>query len=193
MTDFDALLKLREEIKAEGIPTLRDETFFLLAEEIARKKPKKILEIGTSYGVSGLAMLLKSDAALTTVEKDERAIFAARKNFRAFGMEKRVTLFAGDADEIVPELSGSYDFILLDGPKGKYFAYYPFLKEVLAAGGELFADNVLLTEYGLKHKERRNRTAHKNMEAFINAVREDEDINARFIDIEDGVLIAEKR
>ena len=134
MSGYNELLILREKIKAEGIPTLRDETFFLLAREIERKKPKKILEIGTSYGISGILMLLKSEATLATVEKDERAICAARENFRAFGLNKRVTLFMGDADEIVPELSGSYDFILLDGPKGKYFTYYPFLKDVLAAG-----------------------------------------------------------
>ena len=105
MSGYNELLILREKIKAEGIPTLRDETFFLLAREIERKKPKKILEIGTSYGISGILMLLKSEATLATVEKDERAICAARENFRAFGLNKRVTLFMGDADEIVPELS----------------------------------------------------------------------------------------
>ena len=70
--------------------------------------------------------------------------------------------------------------------------YFPFLKEVLAAGGTLFADNVLLMEYGLKHKERRNRTAHKNMAAFIGAVKADSELEARFYDIEDGVLVAER-
>lgn len=189
MTDF---ARLREAVKAEGVPTLRDETLALLTGETARKKPKKILEIGTSYGISGIAMLLHGGGTLTTIEKDSRAAAEARKNFRAFGLEKRVVLFEGDADEIVPVLSGSYDFILLDGPKGKYMEYFPFLKEVLAAGSTLFADNVLLTEYGLKHKERRNRTAHKNMAAFIGAVKADPELEARFYDIEDGVLVAER-
>lgn len=189
----DAFSALRAAAVKEGIPTVRGETLRLLLAEIAARMPQKILEIGTAVGVSGAAMLRAAEGAkLVTIEKN--AVFAARarENFRALGLEKRVTLFEGDADEIVPELSGSYDFILLDGPKGKYFSYLPDLKALLKVGGTLFADDVSLKFYGLKHTERRNRTARVNMARFVAAVKGDADFSVRIFEEEDGALVAEK-
>ena len=184
---------LREKVKAENIPTVRDKTLQKLRGEVFAAQPKKILEIGTAAGISGAAMLLCADEAkLVTIEKDPDFADRARGIFRALGLEKRVTLLEGDADEIVPLLSGGYDFIFLDGPKGKYAAYLPDLKALLKPGGVLFADNISLKFYGLKHSEHRNRTAHVNMAHFLETMRTDEDFSVRFFEEEDGALIAEK-
>ena len=186
-------IRLRAATKAEGIPTIRDKTLEVLLAELSALQPEKILEIGAAVGVSGAAMLLAArNAKLVTIEKNPDFAERARETFRILGLEKRATVFEGDADEIVPQLSGAYDFIFLDGPKGRYLSYLPDLKGLLKVGGALFADDISLKFYGLKHTEHRNRTARVNMERFIAAVRADADFSVRFFKEEDGALIVKK-
>lgn len=189
--EFEKLNELRKSAKEEGIPVLRQSSFNLLISFITALKPKKILEIGTAYGCSSIGMLLASkNSKLVTLEIDDRAVKRAKENFKLFGVSDRVELFEGDASEIIPIISGEFNFVFLDGPKSHYLEYMPYLKELLVKGGVIFADNVLLKEYSIGEPEKRNRTAHRNMQAFINEMLNDKDFDTRLIDLEDGILIA---
>ncbi|MCQ2388069.1 MAG: class I SAM-dependent methyltransferase, partial [Clostridia bacterium] len=141
---IEKIKEKREEARKNGNPVLRDKSFELLLKIIEEKQPKKILEIGVNVGLSGIAMLLSSeDSFLTGIEIDEDVIKKAKENYKEFGVENRVKIFCGDAGEIIPILTGKYDFIFLDGPKGHYFEYVKNLIPALNKGGVLFADNVL--------------------------------------------------
>ena len=185
---------MREKAKEMGEPILRDKSFELLLETIKEKKPKKILEIGVNLGLSGIAMLLiEKDARLTGIEIDEEKIALAKENYRFFGVDDRAKIFQGDASEIIPILTGEYDFIFLDGPKGHYFEYLPHLLAVLSKGGTLFADNVLFRGYVFKQNtpHRFNTTKH-SMENFLTAITNDKNLKTQLYQIEDGVSITEK-
>ncbi len=125
------------------IPVLLPETASFLAQIIRLAKPKKILEIGTAIGYSAQIMLRNSDAQLYTVEVEEKRIDVAKKFFEKAGVLDRVTVFLGDAGEIVPMLTGEYDFIFMDGPKTRYIEYLPYLDKLLKKDGILLCDNVL--------------------------------------------------
>ena len=74
---IEKLLEKRKKAKEKGEPILREQSFDLLLKTVEKYKPKKILEIGTNEGLSGIAMLLTSkDAALTGIEIDEEKISA---------------------------------------------------------------------------------------------------------------------
>lgn len=189
------LLDLRQSAKQKGEPILRDKSFELLLETVAQKKPKTILEIGVNLGLSGIAMLLtESDAKLTGIEIDEEKIALAKANYKTFGVQDRAKIFLGDASQIIPVLTGKYDFIFLDGPKGHYYEYLPNLLTALNVGGTLFADNVLFRGYvdGKVKTPHRFNTTKNSMERFINAITSSNDLKTQIIDIEDGVSITEK-
>ncbi len=121
-------------------------------------------------------------------------IALAKQNYVHFGVEDRAKIFLGDAGEIIPVLTGEYDFIFLDGPKGHYFEYLPHLLEVLNKGGILFADNVLFRGYVGEDKKaphRFNTTKH-SMERFLSAISNDKNLKTQILDIEDGISITEK-
>ena len=189
------LYELREEAKLAGEPILRDKSFELLIEKAKEKQPKKILEIGVNRGLSGIAMLLNSQSStLTGIEIDEKKVVIAKENYKFFGVQDRAKIFLGDASEIIPVLTGEYDFIFLDGPKGHYFEYLPHLLSVLNVGGVLFADNVLFRGYvgdKVKTPHRFNTTKH-SMENFLTAVTNSENLKTEIFDIEDGVSVTEK-
>ena len=189
------LLDLRQNAKQNGEPILRDKSFELLLQTIAQKKPKTILEIGVNLGLSGIAMLLtEKDAKLTGIEIDEEKVVLAKQNYKTFGVEDRAKIFLGDASQIIPILTGKYDFIFLDGPKGHYYEYLPHLLNALNVGGTLFADNVLFRGYvdGKVKTPHRFNTTKNSMERFLKAVTETSDLQTQIVDIEDGVSITEK-
>lgn len=189
------LLKLREQAKLNNEPILRDESFNLLIETVKKYQPKKILEIGVNLGLSSIAMLLECEnATLSGVEIDEEKAKLATENYKEFGVGDRAKIFLGDASEIIPVLTGEYDFIFLDGPKGHYYEYLLNLLPILKKGGVLFADNVLFRGYvdgRVKTPHRFNTTKH-SMEKFLNKISNDENLKTVLYDIEDGVSITEK-
>ncbi len=192
---MDRIRRLREQAKVEGAPVLREKSFELLLETVKKYNPRTILEVGVNRGLSGLAMLrLLPSAKLTGIEIDEEAVKRAVANYKEFGVQDRAKIFLGDASEIIPVLTGSYDFIFLDGPKGHYYEYLPNLLAVLNKDGVLFADNVLFRGYvGSTDKiPHRYVTTKHSMENFLRVVQNDANLKTVLYDIEDGVSITEK-
>lgn len=189
------IIKLRKIAQESGEPILRDKSFELLLETIRKYQPKSILEVGVNVGLSGISMLLNSkDAKLSGIEIDEEKAKIAKDNYKKFGVEKRAKIFLGDAGEIIPILTGKYDFIFLDGPKGHYFEFAQSLLPLLNKGGVLYADNVLFRGYvngRVKTPHRFNTTKH-SMERFIQLITNDKRLKTQIIDLEDGVSITEK-
>lgn len=191
----ERLISLREKSKQRDIPIIRDKSFNLLLTVVSILKPKSILEIGTANGCSGIGMLLEAPSArLTGIEINEDIVLEAKQNLKDFGLSDRARFFVGDANEIVPQLTGKYDFIFLDGPKGHYKQYLPWLLPLLNAGGVLFADNVLFRGFvdGSQKGSKRNNTIIYSMRAFLEEISKDKNLKTTVLDIEDGVSISLK-
>ena len=173
-----------------------DDTKELLFATVKEKQPRRILEIGTAIGYSGIVMLSASElATLNTIELDERTAELARANFKEFGFDKRVNIFVGDAREIIPVLTGSYDFIFLDGPKGQYENFFPYLTDLLDVGGTLVCDNVLykgLVEHVPDNKRHKHITVARNMRTFLLDITTNERYSTTLHRIGDGVTISKK-
>ncbi|MBO5286387.1 MAG: O-methyltransferase [Clostridia bacterium] len=194
----ERIYSARKIAKENGIPVIRDKSFELLLTTACAKQPKKILEIGAAWGYSGIALLnVCNGAHLTTMEIDDDCIKHSRQNYIEFGVNDRVTLFTGDASEIIPLLSGEFDFIYLDGPKGHYYEFLPHLLNVLTKGGVLFADNVLFNGYVTGERVPTSKNKHNtiinSLRNYLKAITSDENLVSTVLDIEDGVAITVKK
>lgn len=180
---------------ADYVPIIKKETGALLKTLIAAKQPKAILEVGTAVGYSALLMasVMGADCSITTIEKYEPRIPIARENFRRAGMEDRIRLLEGDAEEILNRLEGTYDFIFMDAAKGQYIHWLPVIMGLLAPGGMLVSDNVLQdgdivqSRYGV---ERRNRTIHSRMRDYLYTLKHMDQLETSIVPIGDGVTIS---
>lgn len=177
------------------VPIVRDETIKKIIEVLKENNIKNILEIGTAVGYSGIVMLQNSQAYLTSIEKNRERYFEAKENFEKCGLLNRVELIEGDASSELVKLvtkEKQFDFIFLDGPKGQYIKYYPYLKKLLSKGGILFADNILMN--GLTEDDSRvnhkNRTMVRNMKNFVETLKNDKDFITKFYEIDDGFSIS---
>lgn len=180
------------------IPVLLEDTAKLLFSVVENFKPKNILEIGTAIGYSGTLMLSANKSAkLTTLENFERNFNLAKTHFENENILKNVTLVFDDAFNAIQNLvneNKKFDFIFLDGPKGQYIKYLPYLKKLLCDGGILFADNVhfkgmVFLEGVIPH---RKRTIVVNLRKFLQEIKNDNDFDSVELKIGDGVVIAKK-
>ncbi len=191
----ERIYHLRKKALLDGNPILRDKSFEILLDTVKKLNPKNILEVGTNVGVSSLSMLLTcQNAQLTGIEIEEDKVREAKQNFKAFGVMDRAKIFTGDASEIIPLLSGKYDFIFLDGPKGHYYEHAINLLPLLNKGGILFADNVLFKGYvfGKVKVPKRHNTIKNSMERFLDLVCDSKKFDTQILDIEDGLSITKK-
>lgn len=118
---------------------------FLHALVLARK-PKRILELGTSYGYSTLFLADAAKAVGATVVTMELADYKqvyAKQQLSDAGLADVVDFRCGDALAMLNADAGSWDFVLLDIWKDLYVpcleAFYPKLSEE----GVICADNVI--------------------------------------------------
>lgn len=186
---------LREQYKKQGIPVLLDESLAFLIEILKNKNPKNILEIGCACGTTSIEMLQACEnAKITVMEKDRNMLDYAVANFSMFNVSERVTVISGDALIKIREISEKFDFIFLDGPKGQYKNFLPYIKNLLNIGGVLVCDNVLFRGYVNSEREvpKKYKTLVQNLRIFNKLLAEDTDFETRIYETGDGVSVSKK-
>jgi caffeoyl-CoA O-methyltransferase len=108
-------------------------------------KPKRILELGTFTGYSALCMAeaLPDDGELHTVEVDDEMEPFITKYFSRSPYGEKITLHIGDAQQVIPTLTGLFDLVFMDADKRQYVEDYEAVLPLVPAGGFIFADNTL--------------------------------------------------
>ncbi|MGN0807374.1 MAG: O-methyltransferase [Candidatus Coproplasma sp.] len=186
---------LRKSAFERGIPVSSDETLAFLDICVKMAKPKKILEIGTAIGISGITMLLSCPSAhLTTLEVNKEFAYEAQNNFAAAHMQDRATVIVGDAADVLPTLTDEFDFIFLDGPKVQYIKYLPQLKRLLSRGGVLFSDDILM--YGWVNGEKptppKRKMLVQHIREYLQALNQDKELSTQIVDVGNGVALTIK-
>lgn len=187
--------QIKKEALADRVPIIRSETASLLKFFVSLMKPMRVLEVGTAVGYSAIIMseVLPEGASITTIEKFEPRIHAARENFRRAGKEGVITLLEGDAMEWMRRLSGPYDMIFMDAAKGQYIHFFPEVMRLLADGGLLISDNILQDGDIMESRfavTRRNRTIHNRMREYLYTLKHTAGLATSLIPIGDGVAVS---
>ncbi|MCM1186557.1 MAG: O-methyltransferase [Lachnoclostridium sp.] len=189
--------EIEKNAKEDNIPIIRKSTQILLKFLLAYAKPKRILEVGTAIGFSALLMSEYApwDCHITTIEKYEKRIPAAKENFARAKRENRITLLEGDAAEILKELEPSYDFIFMDAAKGQYIHFLPEVLRLLSPGGLLVSDNVLQEGDIIESRfavTRRDRTIHSRMREYLYELNHHPQLTTCILPVGDGVTLSTK-
>lgn len=186
------LNRIEKQAREAGVPVIRPETQRLLRFLLQMQKPRRILEIGCAVGFSALLMSEYGgeDCRITTIENYEKRIPQAIENFREAGKEGRIRLLQGDAADILPGLTDSYDMIFMDAAKGQYLSFLPEVMRLLSPGGLLVSDNVLQEGDILESRyavTRRDRTIHGRMREYLYQITHDPRLETIILPVGDGV------
>ena len=194
----EILEAIEREARASDVPIIRREMQSFLKVLISLQKPASILEVGTAVGFSALLMSEYAPAGcrITTIENYEKRIPIARENFIRAGKEEQITLIEGDAAKVLAQLGGEFDFIFMDAAKGQYIHYLPDVMRLLSEGGCLVSDNVMQDGDVIESRfavERRNRTIHARMRAYLYELKHREDLVTSILPLGDGVAVSVKQ
>lgn len=138
---------IRRQIPEKGLPAIMispEEAAFLRFLVVAIRA-RKVVEIGTLGGYSGtwIARGLPEDGELLTMELDARHAEVAAEHFKLAGVDEKVEVLVGDAEELLPSLEprGPFDLVFIDANKKGYPRYLDWSLQNLRVGGVLVAHN----------------------------------------------------
>ncbi|MEN7546426.1 O-methyltransferase [Rapidithrix thailandica] len=154
--------------------------------------PKRILEIGTFTGYSGicLAQGLSDDGLLYTLDINEELEDRVRGYFEEAGLTDKIHYLIGDATRLIPNLEERFDLVFIDADKRNYSLYFDLIIDKVNPGGFIIADNVLwhgkITRQDIKDKDT------EALRAFNQKVQQDKRVSNVILPVRDGLLIARK-
>jgi predicted O-methyltransferase YrrM len=141
----DVIARVRARSMADGVPAVAPDTARVLQVLAAMLPATRVFEIGTGYGLSGLAVALAAGPGhlLLTVERDAARAAVAREHFEQAGLGTRANVMVGNATRLVHKVAGPFDLIVQDGDKESYAPLLDRLVSLLRPGGVLVSDNIL--------------------------------------------------
>ena len=108
-------------------------------------QPKNILEIGTFTGYAALCLAegMQAKGSLDTIDSNEELYDIQRKYFDASGYGVQIKQHTGNALDIIPTLTKTFDLVFIDADKSNYANYLELLLPKLRSGAVILSDNVL--------------------------------------------------
>lgn len=108
-------------------------------------QPKSILEIGTFTGYATLCLAegMQANATLDTIDVNEELYDMQRSYFDASAYGAQIKQHTGNALDIIPKLSKTFDLVFIDADKANYPTYLELLIPKLKSGAVILSDNVL--------------------------------------------------
>jgi predicted O-methyltransferase YrrM len=192
----DAVLaRMEEEAHREDIPIVDAHEAALLYMLVKVARAKRVLELGTATGYSGIWLLRGTgDGTLTTFEMDHNRAERARANFAEAGFGERAQVVEENAVSGLEKIEARFDacFIdLLNSFRSEDITRRAaeLCLERLDPGGLLMADNALRQGEVLNPK---NQQA-KNVAFYNNWVAKHPRLESVVIPIRDGLSVARVR
>ncbi len=108
-------------------------------------RPERILEIGTYTGYSALCLAegLTINGKIITIDVNEELESFTRGFFNESKYSNKIDFRIGDAGQIIPTLTDTFDLVFIDADKMNYQKYYDLIFEKVRVGGYIISDNVL--------------------------------------------------
>lgn len=186
------LKRVKDEAVKNHIPIIMDDSLEVIREIIENENPKRILEVGTAVGYSAsMFAIYGKEAVIDTIELDENRAKEAKINIENIGLSERIKIYIGNAVEILPTFTDTYDMIFIDANKGKYPIFLQEAIRLSHTGSVIIADNILykgyvMSDYNL-HKQR---TAVRHLREYIKDSTENEKLETKILEVGDGLAIS---
>ncbi len=158
---------------------------------------RSVLEIGTFTGYSTLclARALPPGGRLVTCDIDDRWPAFGADYWRRAGVESRIDLRIGDADDTLAQLlseqgPGSFDFVFIDADKSNYSRYYESSLELVRQGGLVVIDNTLF--FGRVADPAAQDPDTEGVRALNRLLHHDDRVELSLLPMADGITLARK-
>lgn len=153
--------------------------------------PSNILEIGTYTGYSGICLAegLKYNGILHTIDINEEYSSVARRYFNKSEYKNQIKQYIGNAIDIIPKLSCSFQLVYIDADKKNYCNYFDSIINNVDIGGLIIADNVL---WSGKVTESFKDNDTKSLNQYNKKIMKSKRVENVLLPVRDGLMICRK-
>jgi caffeoyl-CoA O-methyltransferase len=129
----------------EGFPTVGPAVGGWLQLLARMVDAERVFEFGSGFGYSAywFARALPADGEIVLTEVDADELDQAREYMARGGFDDRARYELGDAIETVDDYDGPFDVVLIDNEKHRYREAFAAVREKVAPGGVVVADNAM--------------------------------------------------
>jgi caffeoyl-CoA O-methyltransferase len=186
------LARMEKEADREGIPIVDTHEGAFLSLLVRIAGAKRILELGTATGYSGICMLRGTDGGmLTSFEVDGKRAARARANFAEAGFGEQALVLEQDAVSGLEKLQGRFDACFIDllnsfPSEDVTRRVVDLCIEHLDGGALLMADNALRQGEVVKPKTQQA----KNVAFYNKHVSKHPRLESVVVPIRDGLSVA---
>lgn len=154
-------------------------------------KPRNILEIGTYTGYSALCLAegLATGGKLVTLDINEELEDRVRGYFAQSHYGHQIDYRIGNAVDIVPTLTESFDLVFIDADKENNATYFDLMINRLPLGSFVLIDNVL---WSGKVVESTPDKDTRSILEFNKKVQQDSRVENVLLPIRDGLMLLQK-
>jgi predicted O-methyltransferase YrrM len=156
-------------------------------------RPKNILEIGTFTGYSALCLAegLQENGKLLTIDVNEELENFVRGFLNQSSLKNKIEFRIGNALDIIPKLTQTFDLVFIDADKLNYHKYYDLVFDKVNQGGYIISDNVLWSGKVFDPSKKDKDTV--SIRAFNKKLHEDPRTENILLPIRDGLIVVRKR
>ena len=154
----------------------------------------RILEVGTFTGYATLMManaLTDEDGMVITIDRDESCTSIAQKYWSKSSVDKNISQLIGDADKILDEIDGGFDFIFIDADKENYPLYYEKCLDLLSPSGIIVLDNMLWS--GTVADKSNNDLEVVTLRELADTINKDDRVLNVLLTVRDGLMVVRKK
>lgn len=141
----EILEEMDEYARENGFPHVGPEVGGWLALLARMVDARRVFEFGSGYGYSAywFARELPTDGEVVLTEHDADELELAREYMDRGGFSELATYEEGDALEAIERHDGPFDVVLVDLRKDQYPDAFDAVREKVAPGGVIVADNAM--------------------------------------------------
>lgn len=162
-------------------------------------KAKRVLELGTFTGYSALTMAenLPENGEVITVDINKETVDLALGFWAKSAHGHKIKSKMGSGLDIIPTLTGKFDFVFIDADKRNYIDYLKLTVPMLSENGIIVIDNVLWSGQVLPGSESTGNDLRDRNTDFIRLVNdyvaESTDLYGTLMPVRDGMFLIQKK
>ena len=188
--------------ETEGFPTVGPAVGGWLRPLAGLVDARRVFEFGSGFGYSAYwfagALPVDGEVVLTEVDADE--LEEAREFLERGGYADRARFEHGDAVEVVERYDGPFDCVLIDNEKHRYAQAFEAVREKVAEGGLVLADNAVAAgsiEFEalpklLSGAEVETTDATRGIAEYLHTVRADPAFETVLLPVGEGVAVSRR-
>ncbi len=153
-------------------------------------RPNQILEIGTYTGYATLCLAegLNLNGQLHTIELNDELSIIQQKYFNLSPYKNQIKPYYGNAREIIPTLSQTFDLVFIDADKESYTTYFDLILPKMNKGGIILSDNVLWSGKVVEPIKTNDKSTQAIM-AYNQKINENPRVETVLLPIRDGLTV----